>query len=238
MPSYNKQTTISTYFVNKQLIESIEEFFENTVSEIINLDTTITQKLAKSIEIIIHDSHGKESYASIKQYKQSMFRNDVEGVSITYKLFSSDKDIDLSIRFGSEEENSDLSISFSGENPREKVFAIEEGFKSVCASNKTLNWILYPKSFIRLLLILGIAFCGIMALSSDVSRKESFLFGVGFWIGLICSLGFPYLKEYCSFDTVKQKQLDKWFSWLVMGLAAFILFSSVLTSVRKSILGF
>lgn len=238
MSSYNKQSTISTFFVNKSLIESLENYFNKEIIEIINLHSTEEQKIHKSFEILLHDSHGQESYTSIKDYKLPLFRNDVKGITVEFKVFAPNKDVKISLRFGSKEENSDISITLSDENAREKVSAIEHGILSIIDHNKTLNWLLFPNQYIGSIAFLVFAYFGLLAISGDSSKKEAFIYGSLFWSGVIYFWIFQYFKGYCSFDTNKQKQLDKWFNWLIMGLAGFLLFTSLLTSFRRSIFGF
>jgi hypothetical protein len=163
----------------------------------------------------------------------------LKGITIEFALHTDEKELKIILRFGNEEENSDLSISLTDINAREKISAIEQGVFSILNHNKNLNRIFYPASLITAIILLSGFFSGIFALQNDYSIKEKFIFGLAFWSALLYSIIIPkYFKGYCSFDTNKQKQLDKWFTWLIMGLAGFLLFSTLLTTVRKNLFGF
>lgn len=240
MPSYNKQASISTYTVDKLLVEQLEDYFKQNVLEILNIQVN-TQVTLSTIDfsVTLHDSHGVEKYGSIKEYKFPLFRNDIKGITLEAELKTNDKELKITLRFGEEEENSDLAVSLSDENAREKVSAIEQGIFSIVNHNKNLNRPFFPPVFIRGIALLGSVFCGLFTLSNNFSNQERFGFGL-FTLGVIFYLIITpnYFKGYCSFDTNKQKQLDKWFTWLVTGLLGFLLFSTLLTGVRKNLFGF
>lgn len=237
MPSYNKQHSISTYLINKSLIESIENYFEKNVSEILSLKIPDSKTYSRT-EVIVHDSHGQEGYKSIKEYKLSHFRNDITGITINYRLYAERKDASITIRFGLEKDNTDLAINLTDDNAREKVCALEQGILDILNQNKTNNWLLYPVWYLNALLVLGVLYTGLLTFSGDSTRQESRIYGIITGTLLMYLWVFHYFKNYSSFDTEKQKQLDKWFAWLLMGLLSFLLFTTLLTSLRKSLLGF
>jgi hypothetical protein len=238
MPSYHKQKTISTYAVSKSAVEMLEEYLIKNVPEILYIQITDTQKNRSIFEVILHDSHGQESYSSIKEYKLPLFRDDIKGITLSYKLFSQEKDVSISIRFGLEQENTDLSICLNDDNAKEKVSAIENGLTSILNSQRTLNWLLFPNQLIGSITILGTMYFGLVAISSDVTKKEAFIYGCLFWAGLSYFWIFHYFKKYSTFDTPRQKQLDKGFAWFITGLAGLFYLTHYLPQLEKICSGF
>jgi len=239
MPSYNKQNSISTYTIDKVLIQHVEDYLKQNVFEILHLETDIQPTYTFDFSVTLYDSQGIEKYSSIREHKFQYFRNDLKGITLELELYTENKNLKITIRFGDEEENSDIAISLTDDNAREKVSAIEHGLISILNHSKSLNWFFHPNSVISALLLLSCLFSGLFALSSDYSVKEKFFFGLAFWTSILYTLIIPnYFKKYSSFDTSKQKQLDKWFTVLVTGLVGFLLFSTLLTSVRKNLFGF
>lgn len=240
MPSYNKQVSISTYTVDKLLIEYLEDYFKQNVLEILHMqENKEAAPPAIAFSATLIDSHGIEKYNSIREHKFQFFRNDIKGITLEVELKTNDRELKITLRFGDEEENSDLAISLSDENAREKVSAIEQGILAIINHNKNLNRIFFPPVSIRGIALLGAVFCGLFTLSNKFSNPERFGFGVYTLLVVFYLIIIPnYFKGYCSFDTNKQKQLDKWFTWLITGLLGFLLFSTLLTSVRKSLFGF
>jgi hypothetical protein len=80
MPSYNKQKSISTYTIDKPLLENIEDYLKQNVLEILNIESNINLNYpAIDLSVILHDSHGIEKYASIRELKRNHNR-----ICITY----------------------------------------------------------------------------------------------------------------------------------------------------------
>lgn len=238
MSSYSKQFTISTFHVDKLLIENLETYFNKEIIEILKFNSKEGSNLHKSTSILLHDSHGQETYTSIKEYRLPMFRDDLKGITLDFTIITEKKDLRILLRFGSEGENSDLAITLTDENAREKVSAIEHGVLSVLNPNKTLNWLLFPNQIIGLVLIIITLGAPILALDGDTSKKGKFIYFTVFCCAILYFWGFSYLKGYCSFDTNKQKRFNQWFNWLIMGVIGFLLFNTALPSIRKTIFGF
>ncbi len=236
MLSYNKQSSISTYTIDKVLIEHLEDYLKQNVLEILHVPAEASTKV--DFTMTLHDSHGIEKYNSIKEHKFSVFRNDIKGITIELDLEIDEIKLQITLRFGDEEENSDLEISLTADNAREKVSAIEQGIFSIINHNKNLNRVFYPGPMISIVIVFGCFLSGLFAWQSTYSIKEKFILGIIFWAGIFYLFCRSYFKGYCSFDTNKQKQLDKWFTWLITGLLGFLLFSTLLANVRKNLFGF
>lgn len=240
MPSYNTQRAISTYTIDKSLVLKIEDYFKKDVLEILNINSEEFKKTSRDIlSVTIHDSYGQEVYSSIEEYKHSLFRNDTKGFSIKFTLKNPLHELKIILRFGKEQENSDLSITLSDNKPREKAKAIEDGLVTILNHHKNLNWLLYPKEQIVAALIgFGCFLAGMASLGDRFTNREKFILGTIFWVGVFYFFVCRYFKGYCTFETNKQKQLDKWFSWLNWGTLGFLLFTTLLGSVRKNLFGF
>lgn len=236
MLSYNKQSSISTYTIDKVLIEHLEDYLKLNVLEILHVESQTSIKV--EFTVTFHDSHGIEKYDSIKEHKFPVFRNDIKGITIESNLQIQEKELKIILRFGDIEENTDLAISLTDDNAREKVSAIEQGIFSLINHNKNLNRIFYPSPLIVIIIVCVCFISGVLAWQSSYSIKEKFVLGLIFWAVLFYFFSPHYFKGYCSFDTNKQKQLDKWFTWLITGLLGFLLFSTLLTSIRKNLFGF
>ncbi len=173
-----------------------------------------------------------KKYSSIEEYKQPLFRNDIIAILIEFELFSLNKELKSTLRFRREDENSDLFISLVDENPREKVTGLSNGITSLFTLNKNLNWLFYPNSLLSICIFFVSIYFGIQATEQAFSSKEKFLFGTTFWAGMFYLFIIPsYFKGYSSFETNKQKQIDKWFGWLLTGLLGFLLFATLLISI-------
>jgi hypothetical protein len=239
MPSYNLQVGTSSYTVNKSLILNLENYFHKDIVEILSITPGEFKAADKVIRsTIIHDSFGSESYSSINGYKLSMLRNDTKGITIEFGLDSElIRSFKITLRLGAQPENCDLAVSLDDPNARDKVGMIEAGVFSILDQHKNNNWILYPMEGLSTLIAVSSGICGLIAFGSKITDLTKWICGGIFWIGafyLFCRL----FKGYCIFETNKQKQLDKWFNWIVYGLLSFIVFATLLPSIRKHFVGF
>jgi hypothetical protein len=241
MPSYNLQQSVGTYSIDKSLINNLEEYCTKEIGKTIDMKAEYPRHANfQPFSITIHDSFGEEKLFTIVDYKQQYFRNDTKGITIEFneKNAKQEKEIKIVLRLGKVEEKCDLTISLTDEKAREKVSAVEEGILSILNHHKNLNWLLYPNQLLTGILGLGCLIAGIQALDDKISNQEKFIYGSIFWSGVFYFAICRYFKSYCTFETNKQRQLDKWFSWLVFGTAGFLLFTTLLASVRKSLFGF
>lgn len=239
MPVATKQMSISSYFITKSLIEHLETYLKNEVPEVLNFESdTNTSGATKLYTVTLYDSQGNESYTSITDYKFAAFRNDIKSISLDFNYTVKKKTFSLALRFGDDSKNTDIALTIADDNPQEKIAAISNGITTILNQNKTINRLFYIPEFISSLLSIACLLCGVIALSGDYSRKTNFLLGLIFYIGVFYFVTVQIFKPYSSFDSTRQKQLDTWYNWLVTGLLGFLLFSTLLTTVRKTIFSF
>jgi hypothetical protein len=238
MPLYNMQSAISTYSINKSLIEKIEDFLQRDSLEILNIKSKNGMTDEKNtVSITIHDPFGHERYTTIREYKHNLFKNDTEGISVRHELMSESVELKITLRFSKKEDSTYLAISLMDTSAREKVSAIEEGIFTILDRQNNMNWLLYPRQPILAIIVLGCLAAGLVAWDHPKPILR-FSLGLLFWSGIFYFAICRYFKGYCTFDTNKQTRLDQWFNWLVFGLAGFLLFSTLLTSVRNYLFGF
>lgn len=235
MQSYTKQRTIGAYTVEKALIQNLEDYLTKDVFRVLNWSS---DKLEINFGITLYDSIGQEKYLTTEDHKHNLFRNDIKAITIELESKQLPKEIKIVLRFGKEKSNSDLMISLTDENARDKTASIESGLESVLHQYKNYNLIFYPGDTIEILLWLGGFITGLLAISGDYSKKQSFIYGCFFWLAFFYLYICRYFKGYCMFDTNKQKQLNSLFAWVAAGLGGFLIFTSLLTSVRRQIFGF
>jgi hypothetical protein len=239
MPSYNLQVALRSFFITKSVIIKMEDYLRKEIAEILNIKAPASGLDSSNISIVIHETYGQEVYSSLKEYKHELFRDDTKMITLKFELNAESENVEINLRFGLKPENSDMTNSIQGfVNPREKVSAIEEGILSILDHQKNLNWLIYPNQLISGIIGLVAAGSFIMLLGERFSNQVRYIFG-----SIVFLIGFYYygcraFKGYCIFESNKQKQLDKWFSWLVLGAVGFVLFTTLLTSIRKAIFGF
>jgi hypothetical protein len=242
MHSYSIQKKINTYTVDKAAIQNIENFLRQDVPKILNLPLSQEGQAASTffkdnITFILYNSYSEEHFKTIADYKFPYFRNDISGLAIELKIEEDDEalnEFEITLSFSKDEEKCNLDIALTDENPMEKVMAIEGGLKSVMSYNKNTNWLLYPNG-IAILTFVAL-FLGSTQLIAEPKRSNYFWIVGLFLVGVFMAC--RYFKGYCTFESKRQQQLDIWYRWFITGLAGFIVFATVLPTIRKSLLGF
>jgi hypothetical protein len=239
MATYTRQGKLSTYNVDVRFIAKVEEYLLSEVCQIISGEKEAGEKL---LQLIIHDSHGEEKLNGIAEYKFPLFRDDIDGITINYTYSHGSNKIEMVIRFGLVEKNTDISIVLEAEQAREKVVAIETGLQNAIFYNKNLNRVLYSiDSYNGLWFILSMA-AALLLVAEDTFVSRSSFYKLICWLVIILTafilISTNFFKSYSSFDTNKQKRLDKIYNWFFLGALSFILITSTLTSVRRAIFGF
>lgn len=236
MNSYNLQKRISSFYVDKRLVQDIEDFFFKDIPEILPWIKAI--KDDQLIEIKVYDSFGEERLSKIQDHKQHLFRDDTRALTIEYKGSFLEKNVNILIRFSKEVDEADITINLMDQKAREGIAAIEQGVESVLNQKRTINWVLYPTETLGLLVSFITLASGIILISDNIHPIFRKVSGIVFILLFIFYIARKLLKPYSSFDTNRQKKYDTFFNWFLLALLGFILFTTVATSIRQNLFGF
>lgn len=234
MHLYSDLKNLSSYTVDKQFIESIETYITSRIPSIFYEGEDFT----KCIIVTTHYSKSEESGTTIKIDSAKMFNDGVIAISIAMDYFDTwtRKGISIKISFKKRRKDCNLSIAVHDNAPHEKVYAIQKGLLSTLNHNRNLNSLIYPIGMLSSLLIVPFLSLLIFAI---INQDKRYLLISILSIATIALylLAFRYVKGYCSFESNRQKRLDKTFNWFTLAIAGFVL-SSILFILRKELFGF
>jgi len=241
MNSYSLQASLRSYFINKELLKNIEEYLRNDVLKMLNVDNALDhfsqdQKLLFALSLF--DSFGEEKFKSVSEYKYGAFQDSINALLIEYSFTDSNtlQELKISLRLGKSASSNNLSLHLNDDNAREKVKGIQEGLLRVMSYNKTGNWIFFFNSPLTSLIFMVTA---MGALIFQDRRQEKYpLFWIFYLAVIIILFVNVNLKRYSTFESKRQMQIDKGVNWFLLGLASFVLFSTIFPILRKSLLGF
>lgn len=217
--------------VNKKLIEQIEEYILNDIPNIIGVDK---EKVKEVYVLEIIDSLGVEKFNKISDYPLSIFQNGTSKISFGFSVYE-DIYATVKISFGVKKYTSELIIKLKTQNAREKAHGIYNGILDRIKPNKTYNsyfhtWVNGP--------ILGLGIIMLMP-SLALFLNDKILWGVYSLFGGISLISFSSkiekIKPYSEFETQRQMQLNKIFSFLIWGLISYIIFGVGLGLLYDSI---
>jgi len=143
MQRFSLQKHLGPYTVDKALFQRIESYINRNIPRILllNLEKGNDSPLSSFIRLTIQKKTGKEILRSIDQFGYELFDENVEEISVELVHnnafnFWGQKVIVLIMTFNMESGYCDLSLALNEEDPRDKVYAIEKGLKSVMNRNK------------------------------------------------------------------------------------------------------
>lgn len=227
-----KHTTwrrLSTYSVNRKLIGDLADTLNNKVPAILHFGNA--NAFSNHSSLVLYGSLSSEIYAPLEKYKQPLFRNDTEALTIDL-LYKEEGDsasspaIVIEIKFGHWSGDSYLSIALQdGHKVREKVKAVEEELLAALAPYRNSNWITYPNDFIPTLVFVA----GFVIGLSSLMFTNPFLkfFCVLFFGAAIYYVAHRFTKGYCLFESKHQRRLDLFLKYLTGALAIFIVIVAV-----------
>lgn len=227
MERINTWRRLSSYSVNKQLLQSLEDFINNKIPRILYSRSWIPT-FSDYSSLLLLGSKDSEVFRPIRKYTQPQFNNDIQElmIELAYKeagWSGNSKAIVLQVRLGKNSGDSDLSIALQDDNAKEKIKSIEEGLLAVLEKNKNPNRITYPNEFIPTLVFVGGFLVGLFGLMLTQPLLKSLciiIFGIAIYF-----VARRFTKGYCSFESARQKQLDRLLNWLTGAVALFVLIS-------------
>jgi hypothetical protein len=228
---YENISKISTYKVDKELIESIESYYKMEVPHFLGID----QPQVDQINVTIYTTSGNVTYKTICDYKYPLFHNDTKSITVELSLKDKYRGIVFNTRFDKNGEDSAVSIWLYDDRGEELLQALKSKLVRTISIKKSMNWMFYPRDFILFPLYLIGFFVGVFGFVPGF--KETRPVCIGFVVLLLIYIGmFRFIKGHCSFNSVKQNQMDKIIDWLFLGIAGFIL-TCLLTPLGKLLFG-
>jgi len=143
MQKFSLQKRVGPYTIDKSLFQHIESYINRNIPRILllNLQKGKENPLADFITIIVQKKNSRETYRSINEYGYESFDENIE--EITLELvhnnafnFWGQKVIVLIMTFDPKNGYCDLSIALSDDEPRDKIYTIEKGLRTIMNRNK------------------------------------------------------------------------------------------------------
>jgi len=223
--------------VTKAFLESIKQYL---TKRFVDAGLLSAEEMPKALAIKIEDSLGTERISTIKDMAASRFADSTSNVEIEFDLpYRNDGTrLRLRVRFSKGRLFSTVAINASIANAREFVLGLRDGLMRMLETQKTWHWVAHPKPEAW-----GAAFAvgGWVAYKLFTSTGEE-----PYHIYLIASFaliwfylfGLGSLRPYVVFESRASERSDKIWGWFIGGVATFLLFGTLLTFIRRPLLGF
>lgn len=236
-PSFSHEQPLPSLRVTKDLLESLEKYLVKRVVDVVML-TEEEAKLALSIRV--EDSLGTEEMISIDQMTPSRFADSTSRVEIELASPYRPDGLRLRVRlnFAKGRLFSILAISATMPNAREVALGLRDGLLRVLEPQRTWHWIVHPipqwwGGIMGVSLWLG------YSLFSTDSKGPYYpvLLGI-FAFALFYLFGVGILRSYTTFESRASDRSDKIWGWFLGGAGTFLVFGTLLTFLRRPLLGF
>jgi hypothetical protein len=226
---------LTSYEVTVDLLKKIEDYLHSDIPQLLNISP---EQVDSEYSVTFVDNFGTEVFKSIEDYKQAKFYNDTAliQIAINHKAPGLFK---LLLTFSKDWTACNMSIECESEHAREIANSIKDGVKRKLDINKTTNHIFYPSGFITFLLILasiGLLISALIFALIESPRIAWFLVFI-FVIILSCATLGHYSHPYTTFDSQQSGERKKWGFWFKAGLAGFLLFAVIFSTLYHQIVG-
>jgi hypothetical protein len=237
LPSFSHEQALPSLKVTKAVLESLEQYL---TKRFVDAALLSVDEMTKALSIRIEDSLGTEEINTIKDMATSRFADSTSNVEIGFNLpYRNDgTHLRVRLRFSKERLFSTIAINASIANAREFVLGLRDGLMRMLEPQKTWHWVAHPKSeaWAAASVVGGwVAY----QLFTSTGKETYFPYLVGssalLWFYLF---GIGSLRPYVVFESRASERSDKIWSWLLGGIATFLLFGTLLTFVRRPLLGF
>jgi hypothetical protein len=229
MALFSLEQKIPSCNVSKDFIKQIEEYLLKEVPELVQLPP---DSFKDKYYVSLGDKYGTETLTSISEYRPATFADSIEYLTLSTGAATP---LEVKIRFTTEPRRSRIEISYQAPQAREVVMGVYEGLRKLLEPHRNMHFFFHPNMIIQPFLV-------ILLFASTV-------FPVGFWkeswstlcagvaLLIVTYSVAHWFKPYVAFETRVNRIKAKWADWFVGGLATFIVFGTILTLVRKKIVG-
>lgn len=236
-PSFAYEYPLPSIRVTKDFLVSLEQYLQKRVVD----SALMSAEEAKAAFVIkIEDSLGLEKLNSISQFDASRFADSTSRIEIELESpFQRDGTrLKIRLNFTKGRLFSTIAISATTQNARELVLSLKDGIMRVVDPQRNWHWIFHP-----IAQVWG-AFFGIGAvLGFSLYRLDAkdglYLYNLGALTFVFFYLSpLSLLRPYTVFDSRAAERSDKIWNWLIGGIGTFLLFGTLLTFLRRPLLGF
>ena len=239
MPEFSLDRRVPCCLVTKELLSALETYLKVEMPQ--KLGEIMGNKITYGISI--KEKIGTETLVSVSEYSPSTFSDGTKEIEVRWNNgYQANCHLDIAIDFdGGLSPISGLRINCAAPMARETAIGISDAILRLLESHRTYNWIFNPFEFpIVLVLAGGLAVVFLLFGSATfVSNRQLGLYllsGVVFAGWMFFSAA--YFRPRISFDTRRQRLLNRLWLYFSVGTFGFVFFGTLLPLIRKAILGF
>ena len=220
MSKYTLMDNLSSYKVNKQLIEDLEAYFFKKLPKMVNI---LAKEIKDYYTVSISENLGTETLKSIKNYDLPMFSSSTDLIEL--EIYIEPRDFRIAIKFAKEKNHSEYLIKFSGKSAKGIVTGIKKEIIDILEPYKTINNIFHViKSSNIITIVVFYYFIGYI-LSVGPENFDALIFPLPFIFILFLFFGVgPYLNPFTVFDSRKTQRYENWSNFLYYGIISFVVF--------------
>lgn len=236
-PSFTYEQTLPSLKITKSFLELLEQYM---IKRFVDSGLLGEEEMDKAFSIRIEDSRGTERINTIKQMAASKFADSASNVEVELEFpYRHDGTrLRVHLRFAKGRLFSSMAINTTMPNAREFAFGLRDGLIRMFEPQRTWHWLAHPKPEAW-----GIVFAmgGMLGfkLFTSSGKETYFVYLLGsFALIWFYIFGMGSLRPYTVFESRASDRSDKIWSWFIGGIATFLLFGTLLTFLRRPLLGF
>lgn len=236
-PSFSHEQPLPSLKVTKDLLESLEKYL---VKRIVDAAMLTEEEAKLALSIRIEDSLGTEKMISIDQMTPSRFADSTSRVEIELELPFRRDGLRLRVRlsFARGRLFSTLAISATMPNAREVALGLRDGLLRVLEPQRTWHWIAHPSAQWWGCAMVANLWLGYYLFSTGREAPYYPILLGTFALSWFYLFGISTLRPYTTFESRTSDRSDKIWAWFLGGVGTFLLFGTLLTFLRRPLLGF
>lgn len=238
MTSYKLEARLPSCFVTVEMIGQIETYILQRADDVFGVSA---DQIRNDYSVTVAESIGKETLESVRSFNGSKFADTTESVTLALVSYAPRRDVTVHLNRASYLSRIEVVVERS--DAREAAIGMRDGVMALIEPHKTFAWLFHPPPAVHgaLFVLFPLAIITLAARNWNSGSDE--VTGVLAAMMLIVGLtGFSYhigvaLTDYTEFDSRRVAIRRRVRSWACAGLATFLVFGTVLASVRDFLFG-
>jgi hypothetical protein len=238
MPKFSLQQKMPSCLVSKELLSSIEAYLKS------ELPTKFGESLGDETDyrISIKEKIGTETLVGITDCSSGTFSDGTTAIEMRWSNgYQAATRLEILVDFDREYYLSKVRVECTGPIAREMAKGVAESILRLVDSHRTQNWLFNPFQVPVTASMSGLAafvllYFGVAGVIIGEARALYAIAGAAFMVWVCFSA--QYFRPYTSFDTRRQRLLNRVWLWFSLGVLGFVVFGTLLPTLRKGLFGF
>ncbi len=237
VPVFNVTHDLPATIVSIDLVSKLEYLLLSESQRLFSISET---EVKEHYSVTLVDGSGTETLSSMDRYVGDVFPDTTEEITISLHMsYFRSKSVDIALKFHKTRRLTYALLHIGSDNARADVATLWYGITRCIEPNRTIHWLFNLPFGVAIAIVSATCVSAFLIIASPLHHPV--LLDTFFFLMISITISWRVVakvKPYTAFDSRLQARHDRWCTWFGCSLLAFLIFGTILTALRKRLVGF